>query len=1027
MSQVIALDAHRRPRKSEANKTDKIITGIRPVFELLSTVPGRLRCKVPALYRSVRLKQQIENQLAGHEQILAVSASVLTGSVLILFERDQDPAAITALLFTLFEEAPASSDPTPSESSATLPARLQRKQLRRLIKHRQAQEEHAWHRLEADEVLATLGSVRTGLNSQQVQERLQQYGPNLLPEVTPRSELGMFVGQFRSLPVALLGASAVVSVLTGGLADAFVILGVVMINATLGYITESQAEKTIKSLTGPVQLFALTIRAGVMQTVPAAELVTGDLLVLTPGNTVTADARLIEARRLMVDESSLTGESMPVAKQAARLAASDIPLADRGNMVYRGTLVTGGQGLAVVVATGPASEIGQIQQLAGEAQSPETPMERQLRVLGNQLVWISIGVCGGVFVVGMLRGYGALQMLKTAVSLAVAAVPEGLPTVATTTLALGLRNMRRQKVLIRHLEAVETLGSVQTICLDKTGTLTLNRMSVTTLFYDATRLAVAGGRVLHQDRELDVHSHPGLQRLIEIAVLCNETEINGHAGVQVLNGSATENALVHMALSAGLDVLGLRARHVRISIDYRSENRLYMSTLHEFAPGKRLFAIKGSPGEVLALCGFTQLGGDTLALSDEQRQAIRDENERMAGEALRVLGIAYAIVDADTSAPEDGLVWLGLVGMADPVRAGVPDLIRQFHAAGIETVMITGDQSPTAQAIGRELNLSGSERLDILDSTHLESVEPETLAALAQRVHVFARVTPSHKLRIVEALQRAGKVVAMTGDGINDGPALKAADIGIAMGRSGTDVAREVADVVLEDDNLETLIVAVSQGRTIYANIRKSVHYLLSSNISEITIMFGAIALGLGQPLNPMQLLWINLITDIFPGLGLALEAPEPDVLENPPRDPAEAIVRADDFRRILFEAGTLSVGTLAAYGYGVARYGVGPQAGTLAFMGITNAQLVHAISCRSERHSVFGAEKLPPNRTLTTAIGASLALQTATVFVPGLRTFLGLAPITLIDGAVIGAAAIAPFVVNEASKPRVRHTGGGQ
>jgi Ca2+-transporting ATPase len=298
------------------------------------------------------------------------------------------------------------------------------------------------------------------------------------------------------------------------------------------------------------------------------------------------------------------------------------------------------------------------------------------------------------------------------------------------------------------------------------------------------------------------------------------------------------------------------------------------------------------------------------------------------------------------------------------------------------------------------------------------------LAALAQRVHVFARVSPSHKLRIVEALQRAGKVVAMTGDGINDGPALKAADIGIAMGRSGTDVAREVADVVLEDDNLETLIVAVSQGRTIYANIRKSVHYLLSSNISEITIMFGAIALGLGQPLNPMQLLWINLITDIFPGLGLALEAPEPDVLENPPRDPAEAIVRAADFRRILFEAGTLSAGTLAAYGYGVARYGVGPQAGTLAFMGITNAQLAHAISCRSERHSVFGAEKLPPNRTLTTAIGASLALQTATVFVPGLRQFLGLAPITLIDGAVIGAAALVPFVVNEASKPPLRHKG---
>ena len=413
-------------------------------------------------------------------------------------------------------------------------------------------------------------------------------------------------------------------------------------------------------------------------------------------------------------------------------------------------------------------------------------------------------------------------------------------------------------------------------------------MSVTTLYSDAARLTVAGGRVLRDGRELDVYSHPGLRRLIEVAVLCNETEINGHAGAQVLNGSATENALVHMALSAGLDVLDLRARYMRVRIDYRAENHLYMSTLHELAPGKRLLAVKGSPNEVLALCGFTQHGGATEALSDERREAIRDENERMAGEALRVLGIACAEVDAEASMPENGLLWLGLVGMADPVRAGVPDLIRQFHTAGIETVMITGDQSPTAHAIGRQLNLSGSERLDILDSTHLETVEPEMLAALAQRVHVFARVSPSHKLRIVEALQRAGKVVAMTGDGINDGPALKAADIGIAMGRSGTDVAREVADVVLEDDNLETLIVAVSQGRTIYANIRKSVHFLLSTNISEITVMFGAIALGLGQPLNPMQLLWINLITDIFPGLALALEPPEPDVLENPPRDPAE-------------------------------------------------------------------------------------------------------------------------------------------
>lgn len=1026
MSQVIVLEAHRQARRVDTGRTEKHAVGGRPAHVPLSILPGRVRYRVPALYRSAGLQRRIENQLSGHNHIISVSANVLTGSVLILFEHGRDPAAVTALLeFAVLGEGSAASGPVRAAARVTAPAKVLRARLHRLIPHKQSQEIRPWHRLKADEVLAALGGTRTGLTLAQVQERLTQYGPNLLPEAAPRSELGMFLGQFHSLPVALLGASAVVSVLTGGLADALVIVGVVMINATLGYVTESQAEKTIRSLTGPMQPFALTIRAGVMQTVPAAELVTGDLLVLSPGNTVAADARLIEARRLTVDESSLTGESLPAAKHAARLAGMDVPLADRANMVYRGTLVTGGQGLAVVVATGVSSEIGRIQQLAGEAQAPETPMERQLRELGNQVVWIAIGVCGGVFVVGWMRGYGALQMLKTAVSLAVAAVPEGLPTVATTTLALGLRNMRRQKVLIRHLEAVETLGAVQTICLDKTGTLTLNRMAVALLYSDAVRLTVAGGRVLHDGRELDVGAHPGLQRLIEVAVLCNETEINGDAGAHVLNGSPTENALVHMALSAGVDVLELRARHARVRIDYRAENHLYMSTLHELAPGRRLLAVKGSPGEVLALCGFALRNGVPEALGDEQRQAILDENERMAGEALRVLGIAYAEADAETSAPEIGLVWLGLVGMADPVRAGVPDLIRQFHTAGIETVMITGDQSPTAHAIGRQLNLSGSERLDILDSTHLETVEPAMLAALAQRVHVFARVSPSHKLRIVEALQRAGKVVAMTGDGVNDGPALKAADIGIAMGRSGTDMAREVADVVLEDDNLETLIVAVSQGRTIYANIRKSVHFLLSTNISEITVMFGAIALGLGQPLNPMQLLWINLITDIFPGLALALEPPEPDVLESPPRDPAEPIVRPADFRRILFEAGALSAGALAAYGYGVARYGVGPQAGTLAFMGLTSAQLAHAVSCRSARHSVFEAERLPPNRYLTTAVGASLALQAATAFVPGLRRFLGLTPVTLVDGAVIGAAALLPFVVNEASKPRARRLGG--
>jgi Ca2+-transporting ATPase len=363
------------------------------------------------------------------------------------------------------------------------------------------------------------------------------------------------------------------------------------------------------------------------------------------------------------------------------------------------------------------------------------------------------------------------------------------------------------------------------------------------------------------------------------------------------------------------------------------------------------------------------------------------------------------------------LVWLGLSGMMDPVRNGVKDLIGMYHVAGIDTVMITGDQGPTAYSIGKELNLSRSGQLEILDSTHLNSLDPDLMKALAEKVHVFARVSPANKLQIVQSLQSSGRVVAMTGDGINDGPALKAADIGIAMGHTGTDVAREVADVILEDDNLETMIIAISQGRTIYNNIRKSVHFLLATNLSEIMVMFGAISTGMGQPLTAMQLLWINLISDIAPGLALALEPPEPDVLSMPPRNPGEPIIRKDDFKRIAFESGMLSAGAMGAYGYGIMRYGMGAQAGTMAFMSLTVGQILHAISCRSEKHNIYSKEKLPPNRYLNAALAGSAALQGLVMVVPGLRTLLGLSPIGLADWLVVGGAAVAPLLINEATK----------
>ena len=1021
-----------------------------------TAVPGRVRYKVTGLYHSELLKSLIEIQLTQKKGILSVSANPLTGKVLISFNSDNTEASVATLLERVVTEhsnrdsAPeriaTAQDPQRQEdhkiprsvvaaqntffSRQENPSRKS-SLLRGLLAQTEKQQSAAWHLMDARAVLEAFHSSKAlGLSSQAAQTNLEVYGLNLLPEAEPRSGLSMFLDQFNSLPVGLLAAAAGISLSTGGLADALVIMGVVAINATIGYVTESQSEKTIHSLKSLVRPSALVIRDGSPKEIRAEEVAIGDILILKPGSYVVADARLIEAQRLSVDESALTGESVPVSKVATPLNKPALPLGDRVNMVYMGTLVTGGQGLAVVVATGRFTELGKIQTLASEAEPPETPMERQLSQMGTQLVYVSGGVCALVFGIGLLRGYGLLEMLKSAISLAVAAVPEGLPTVATTTLALGIVNMRKHHVLIRRLEAVETLGCVQTICLDKTGTLTLNKMSVVSAHIGLRRVHIMDGRFLIGEEKIDPLSSEELVKLAQVCTLCSETEIEQQGEHYVLRGSPTENALVHMAISVGVDIGQLREQCPVLQVTHRAENRNFMSTRHSAngscadSNGSPFFvAVKGSPTEVLTMCDWYLTDDQRLSLTERERFLIEIENERMAGEALRVLGGAYGYRDDGKDAPVlQGLTWLGLIGMTDPIRQGVKEVIGGFHGAGIETVMITGDQSPTAYAIGKELTLSRNGHLEILDSTHFANIDPELLKALASRVHVFARVSPAHKLQIVQALQSAGKVVAMTGDGINDGPALKAADIGIAMGNTGTDVAREVADVVLEDDNLETMIVAVSQGRTIYTNIRKSVHFLLATNMSEIMVMFTAIAAGLGQPLNAMQLLWINLISDIFPGLALALEPPEPDVLSKPPRSPEEPIIKTSDFKRIAFESATLSAGALGAYGYGLMRYGVGAHANTLAFTSLTTSQLLHAVTSRSETQSVLGGgreEALPPNPYLKAALIGSFAAQALAFAVPGLRNLLGLTPLSVLDGLVISGSALLPFVVNEKTKKK--------
>ena len=1017
-------------------------TLVQPVH---TSVHGRARFKVGGLYCSGLLKIHLESSLANHDRIKGISANILTGNILIFYHSSSTHTAIAALLEGVVSEYHKKNgnhrigtrdqkkrngkflSPGKRRSGAGDPDVRRIKNLRKHIVNAKDQITEPWHLRDINAVLHHfMTDINTGLSHDVAGMRLKKYGLNVLPESPPRSWFSIIREQFRSLPVLILLFAAGLSIFTGGVIDALVILSVIAINATIGCITENQAEKIINSLKRLIKPSSLIIRNGVTQEIRAEEVVVGDVLALRAGVYITADCRVVDTNLLSVDESALTGESLPVMKTPETLrtdhARKDIAVADRINMVYAGTMVTGGQGYAIVTATGRFTEIGKIQTLVGEARPPDTPLEKQLHKMSGQLVAIGGAACGIVFLIGILRGYGLLEMLKTSISLAVAAIPEGLPTVATTTLTLGIMNMRKLNVVIRRLDAVESLGAVQTICLDKTGTITMNRMTVVEIYAGAKSVCVDNGKFLHHNEPANPFTCDEFLKLIQATTLCNETEVCNQNGEYVLKGSPTESAFITMAIHAGIDIIALREKFPLLKIYHRSERRNFMVTVHQSHKNRKFVALKGSPMEVQAMCARQIRHGKNLPITDEDRVTIAAENERMAGNALRVLGVAYQHTeDGEEPDLQNDFIWLGLIGMTDPVRKGVKELIGEFHVAGIETTMITGDQMPTAYAIGKTLNLSGGSELKILESTHLTSIDPEVLKALCGNVHVFARVSPAHKLQIVQALQRAGKVVAMTGDGINDGPALKAADVGIAMGHSGTDVAREVADIVLEDDNLETMVTAVSHGRTIYSNIRKSLHFLLSTNLSEIIVTLGAISGGIGQPLNAMQLLWINLLSDVFPAIALSLEPPEPDVMKKPPRNPNEPIIKGSDFKRITMEASAISASALGAYIYGIMRYGRGPKAGTMSFMSLTMAQLLHAISCRSETHGIFNKSRnrpaLPPNRYLNIALGGTCILQILTLAIPGLRNILKITPIGLLDGLVAGGSAIVPFLINESAK----------
>ncbi len=1009
------------------------------VIPIHTQVEGRARYKINGLCQSPYLKSFLETRLLEHDDIRHVSASTITGNLLVSYNSFNTPQSIADLIDNLLDDVavqkafqdlppmPASRPgfripvETPTRGSDRRNAFDLADKLLQKIGFQKPELDLPWHQLSRDNVLQRLESnLKTGLDADTAEKRFQSNGPNAIPEAKSRSGWRLFLEQFTSLPVYLLGAAAGVSLLTGGILDAAVIGGVVVANAAIGFVTESRAEKIIRGLNQLVKPEAEVLRDGQIVRIPAERVVIGDILILKPGAYVAADSRILKASHLSIDESMLTGESVPAFKHAKPLNGGDmIPLGDRTNMAYMGTLVTGGEGMSVVIATGQWTEIGHLQILLQETEAPETPIERQLGQMGDQLVLLCGAVCGLVFLIGFLRGHGFLQMLRMSISLAAAAVPEGLPAAATINFAMGISRMRKHRVLIRHLQAVETLGAIQTICLDKTGTITQNQMTVQRVFIENRRIDIKKNRLYDGATPVDIEGEAVLRQLLTVCILCNESKIDGtdEQGAYRLVGSSTENALIRLAGAAGMDVPAFLREYRFLEATHRSESRLFMSTLYQTKDGSRLSALKGSPPEVLALCDRQMRNGHIASFTEEDWLAIETENERMAGEALRVLGLAIQTRTDPESDTEDGFIWLGLVGMSDPVREGIGELIHRFHGAGIETIMITGDQSATAYAVANELKLSGDRPLEILDSSQLDAIEPEKLMALAKKANVYARVSPSHKLRIVQALQSIGKVVAMTGDGINDGPALKAADIGIAMGESGTDVARDVADVVLEKDNLETLTLALCDGRAIYGNIRKSVHFFLSTNISEIMLMFTAMGTGIGFPLNVMQLLWINIISDIFPGLALSMEAPEPDIMSQPPRDPHAPLFSKSDYKRMTLESAAITGGALAAYAYGIGRYGMGARAGSLAFQSLTIGQLLHAISCRSETHRIFDGGKLPSNPYLALALGGSLALQALTLVFPPLRNFLSLTGLSLLDTAVITASSVLPLLLNEATK----------
>lgn len=896
-----------------------------------------------------------------------------------------------------------------------------------------------------------------GLSQAESSQRLSIYGPNRLEEEKTVPLWKKFLDQFNDFMIMILIIASIVSGLLGEVADSIIIIGIVIVNAILGVLQEGRAEKAIAALQKMSAPVARVLRDGRQQMLDTVKIVPGDIVLLEAGDIVPADLRLLKSSNLKAEEASLTGESVPVEKDAQFDADHPLGIGDRRNMLFSGTSVTYGTGTGLVLATGAQTEVGAIADRLKGIKQEETPLQLSLNHLGKVLGTLCLAICAIVFVVGWLQGGEPLKLFMTAVSLAVAAIPEGLPAVVTIVLALGMNRMATEHAIVKRLLAVETLGSIDTICSDKTGTLTQNEMTVQAVYSGSQRFAVEGsgykpeGEIRLQEAEASEDT-AGLERLLDIAVLCNDAElVHDEDDHWSILGDPTEGALLTLAAKRGITREKLQQQYTKIGdLPFDSERKL-MSVFYKGFPEGILSLTKGAPDLLLVRCRSELANGQVIPLTETRREEILAENSRLARQALRVLAYAYKVhPDENIQDAESEMIFTGLSGMIDPPRTEVRDAIAVCHEAGIRCVMITGDYAETALAIARSLNMA-EDGDRVVAGGELDKMSDADLEAAVEHVPVFARVSPEHKVRIVTALRKRDHAASMTGDGVNDAPALKQADIGVAMGITGTEVAKSSADMILTDDNFATIVSAVREGRIIYSNIRKFVNFLLSCNVGEILVVFITnILLGpTYTPLLPIQLLWLNLVTDSFPALALGQEKGERDIMREKPRDRQEKIINRDMIWAIITQAVGIFLAVFVAFQLGRFLYPdnvlnaahdlVMTEAGTpeiietfhftaaangvpsdgartFAFLTLIIAELIRAFSCRSEKRSVFSLG-LFTNPTMNRSIALALILALLVVFVPALDILFHTIMPTGRDLAIMLGLALIPFAMGELYK----------